>query len=197
MKQILPALALAASVLAGAPAVYAQTTTYRATMSGPAEATPNASPGYGIATIVIDLTANTLQFNIPFTGLIGTTTAGHLHCCTASPLTGTASPATAVPSFPGFPTGVSSGNYSVLLNLLDPATYNPAFISSHGGTVASAASALAAGLSGNQSYLNIHTSAYPGGEIRGFLVAVPVPEPANWAMLAAGLAFVGFRLRRR
>jgi hypothetical protein len=197
MKHVLPALALAASVLAGAPAAYAQVTTYRATMSGPAEATPNPSPGYGVATIVIDLSANTLQLTIPFADLVGTTTAGHLHCCTAAPLTGAAPPATMVPSFPGFPTGVSSGNYSVLLNLLDPATYNPSFITGNGGTVAGAASALAAGLAGNQSYLNIHTTAYPGGEIRGFLVAVPIPEPANWAMMAAGLAVVGFRLRRR
>ena len=195
MKHIIPALALAATVLAGAPAAFAQTTPYRATMSGPAEDTPNASPGYGVAMVVIDLTANTMHMMIPFADLVGTTTAAHLHCCTTDGLTGVAPPATALPSFSGFPTGETAGNYSVLLNLLDPAIYNPAFVAANGGTAAGAASALMAGIAGHQAYLNVHTTAYPGGEIRGFLV--PVPEPANWAMLAGGLAIVGWRMRRR
>ena len=41
-----------------------------------------------------------------------------------------------------------------------------------------------AALASNKAYLNIHTNVYPGGEIRGFLTAVP--EPATWMMMMMG-----------
>lgn len=44
------------------------------------------------------------------------------------------------------------------------------------------------------TYFNIHTSNFPGGEIRGQIIVTPVPEPATMMALAAG---VGFMLRRR
>jgi len=53
--------------------------------------------------------------------------------------------------------------------MLDPASYNPAFVASHGGTAASSAAALLDGLKAGQSYLNIHTTMFGGGEMRGFL----------------------------
>ena len=48
-------------------------------------------------------------------------------------------------------------------------SYNPAFVTAHGGTVAGAEADLLAGLKAGQAYLNIHSSTFPGGEIRGFL----------------------------
>ncbi len=196
MRRILSLAALALAMLA-APVAFAEVTYYRATMSGPAEATPNASPGYGVATIIIDDVAMTMSMSIPFFDLLGTTSAAHLHCCTAAPLTGIAGVATAVPNFPGFPTGVSTGLYEQTFNLNDAASYNPTFITNNGGTAASAAAVLLGGIAGNQSYLNIHTDLYPGGEIRGFLVASPVPEPEAWAMMMLGLAGLGLGLRKR
>ena len=45
------------------------------------------------------------------------------------------------------------------------------------------------------AYLNIHTTNFPSGEIRGFLRAVP--EPSTWAMLLLGFAGIGFIAYRR
>jgi hypothetical protein len=46
-----------------------------------------------------------------------------------------------------------------------------------------------------EAYLNIHTTTFGGGEIRGFLTAVP--EPSTWAMMILGFAGVGFMAYRR
>jgi hypothetical protein len=51
------------------------------------------------------------------------------------------------------------------------ASYNPAFVTANGGTTAGAEAALLAGLEAGQAYLNIHTTMFPGGEIRGFLAS--------------------------
>ncbi len=49
----------------------------------------------------------------------------------------------------------------------------------------------------NRAYLNIHTTQYPNGEIRGFVVSAPIPEPATWGMLGAGLVGLAVMSRRR
>jgi hypothetical protein len=72
-------------------------------------------------------------------------------------------------------------------------SYNPAFVTAEGGTVAGAEAALEAGLLAGETYINIHTSAFPGGEIRGFLAAVP--EPSTWAMMLIGFLGLGFAFR--
>ena len=188
MKQVLSILALAAAGLAG-PAL-AQT--YQVVASGPAESPPNASPGNGVVTL--DLNASTLMVDLPFRELVGNTTAAHIHCCTLDPFSGTAG--IAIP-FDDFPTGVRSGTFSATLPLYETSTYDPAFLAAHGGSARGAASALLDGMNANEAYLNIHTSAYPNGEIRGFAVAAPVPEPSEWGMLAGGLGALWWVSRRR
>lgn len=144
MKRSVSSLVLAFTMLVSSVA-FGATTTYRSTMSGPAEAPPVASPGASLATIVIDDIAMTMSLSVPFIDLLGNTV------------------------------------------LSDPGTYNAAFITAHGGTVETARTFLLNGINANESYLNIHTNLYPNGEIRGFLVAMPIPEPASWLMLGAGL----------
>jgi hypothetical protein len=195
MKKVLSSLAFAAASLIAVSTAQAQTADnqWRAVGTGSLESTPNDSPGYTIAAFELS-SSNMLMIDMPFKDLQGTVTAAHIHCCASTAFTGDAG--IAVP-FTDFPTGGHSGTYSMALDLTQDATFNSAFLSSNGGSADSARAALLAGIDANQAYVNIHTDQNPNGEIRGWLVAAPIPEPATWAMLGVGLAGLGFMTRRR
>jgi hypothetical protein len=159
------------------------------------ESPPTGSPGTGFAQVTIDTAANTMDVMVTFSGLTSGTTASHIHCCTTSPGTGNAGVATTTPTFTGFPPGVTSGTYDHTFDMSLASSYNPAFVTANGGTVASAEPVLLAGLSAGDAYLNIHTTNFGGGEIRGFLHAVP--EPSTWVMMILGFAGVGYMAYRR
>jgi hypothetical protein len=173
-------------------AAFAGIITYDTFLNGGNESPPNASPGIGFAIVTIDTILQTMEVNVTFSGLQGPDTASHIHCCTASPGTGTAGVATTTPTFTGFPSGVTSGSYDMVFDLTAASTYNPAFVAAQ-GSVANAEAALLAAMALDETYLNIHTTVVPGGEIRGFLVATP--EPATFLM--AGTALAGLALLRR
>jgi hypothetical protein len=78
-------------------------------------------------------------------------------------------------------------------DLTQASSYSPALIAAEGGTVAGAEAALVAGIENGETYLNIHTTMFPTGEIRGSLVAAP--GTASLALL--GSALLGFSLIRR
>jgi hypothetical protein len=197
MKAIIGTTLLVCALGLAAPASHAQVQVYNAFLSGPAESPPNASPGTGFAKVTINPVANTMRVEASFSGLLGTTTASHIHAATAIPFTGTAGVATTTPTFAGFPLGVTSGTYdSGLLDLTSATSYNPAYITANGGTTTSAEAALLAAISQGRSYLNIHTSVVPGGEIRGFLVATPEPGTVG-LFLASGLSGTLFLRRRK
>ena len=100
-------------------------------------------------------------------------------------------------TLPGFPMGLTSGSYTTPspLDLTDPATYTASFVTNFGGgTTAGAEAALLDGLNSGTAYFNIHTSEFPGGEIRGFLA--PIPEPQTWALMITGFGLLGAVMRR-
>ena len=96
---------------------------------------------------------------------------------------------------PAFPWAFTSGTYNQTLDMTLASSYNPAFVTAEGGTVAGAEAALFAGLASDMTYLNIHTTNNPGGEIRGQL-ALAAPEPGTFLLACAVLAGLAIRRRR-
>ena len=186
----LASLLLGALMAQAAPAA-ATPMTFTANLSGANEIPPTSSTGTGFASVVLDPMAQTLQVNATFSGLTSNDVAAHIHCC--APLGTNAGVATTVPAFPGFPLMVTSGNYtSAVFDLTQALIYNPAFVTLEGG-IPQAEAALITGIENGQTYFNIHTVNFGGGEIRGQLE--PAPEPASLALL--GSAVLGFAMVRR
>jgi hypothetical protein len=190
MKHVLSVLALAAST--GLASSMAGAQTFRAVEAGALESPPNASPGWGLTELTVSGT--TVFVDSRFRDLLGTSTEAHIHCCTTTAFTGNAP--IAVP-FTGFPTGAHASTYNKGLDMSKDSAFDPAFLSGNGGTATSAFSALTTAIGAHEAYVNIHSNQFPNGEIRGWLVAAPIPEPASWAMLGVGLAGLGFMARRR
>jgi hypothetical protein len=190
MKKALSILALATAAMAAAPLTQAQK--FRTVEVGALESPPNASPGWGITEV--DISGSKLLIDGKFQDLMGTVTGAHIHCCTSTAFTGDTGIAIPLTSVP---TGVNASAWKETIDLTKDASFDPAFLAANGGTVSSAVTALTTAMSAHEAYVNIHTSTNPNGEIRGWLVAAPIPEPATWAMLGVGLAGLGFMARRR
>ncbi len=161
-----------------------------------AELTPEVDGATGSGFAFFSLTGSMLSISANWTGLSGTTTVAHIHCCTAAPGTGTVGVAVTPGTLPGFPVGVTSGTYDEVIDLDDPASFTATFVTNFGGgTIAGAQQALFNGFDNGAAYFNIHSTDFPPGEIRGFLVAVP--EPTTVVMLAFGMVAPAVPAARR
>lgn len=144
--------------------------TFTANINGPSEVPPTTSPAFGTGLFTYDVATDDFSWNILYTDILlsGPETGAHIH---------QEAPASNV----------------------GPIIIPLALGSSKTGTVklGSVAGASLASLVTNEWYVNIHTAANPGGEIRGQIVGVIVPEPS--AIVAAlALGGVGLvALRRR
>ena len=195
-KTSLSMLALIAIVFAAPVGSQAATVAYSANLSGTSESPPNASPGTGFATVTVNDVTKLMAVHAEFSGLLGATTAAHIHCCFFTGLNAVV--ATQTPSFIGFPLGVTSGTFDATFDMNLASSYRPGFITDSGGTVAQAFAVFLLGLNSGTAYFNIHSSVFTGGEIRGNLQAVPLPAALPlFATILAGGGLIAWRRKRK
>lgn len=205
IRHILACAGAVALLAAGIGPASANQLVYVGNLSGAQEAAPNTSPATGTATLTIDDQLLTMRVEFTFSGLQGTDTAAHLHCCTPAPNLSNAGVATVVPTFTGMllgtNLGVTSGSYDFLFDMTLPSSWNPTFLnaSPSNGDTSLAFAALLSGIQSGQAYLDIHSTVYSGGEIRTFFTGPPaaVPEPQTFALMLASLLGIAVAGRRR
>jgi hypothetical protein len=195
MKLLMLSLVAAAAALMS-PLASAHPVTLTGTLSGAAESPANNSTGFGHVTVVFDDDAWTMRVAFDYADLVGTSTAAHIHCCTALANAGTAGVATQVPRFFGMVTGVHSGSYDNTFDMTLASSWNPAFVIAQ-GSIADAFAALSSGFFSESAYLNIHSTTVPGGEIRAFLHVTTVPEPESYALVLGALLVLCGTTKRR
>lgn len=120
-------------------------------LSGANETPPNDEAGYGAAVVIINDQLTKIKVHASFYGLTGPASAAHFHV--GNP--GTAGPV--VLPFSNFPAVDSTSKYKTTLKAAD---FRP------GGGLQTFDDAIQAFFEGRM-YMNIHTAAHPGGEIRG------------------------------
>ena len=157
MKLFMTMALLTAVLLLGAVTAEGAIVNYNFPINGAQEVPPVITPGSGFGQVTLDTLLNQLDWNITFSGLLGSETAAHFH-----------GPA---------PVGSNAG---VQINL-------PVGSPKIGNAILSdlQVTQVLAGL----WYVNIHSTQFPPGEIRGQVI----PEPTTLGLLLLG----GLALLRR
>lgn len=179
--------------------LFAAPITFIAHLDGLSEEPPNGSQGTGTALVTIDDMAHTMSVDVVFSDLSTGNTAAHIHVINGpgdTNTTDTVGPvATTTPTFPGFPSGTTSGTYDMTFDTTLASSYRAGWITDSGGTTELAETELFAGITSGRAYLNIHSATFPGGEIRGFLTLVP--EPASLTLALIGIVSLAVLMFRR
>jgi hypothetical protein len=157
-KHLLTVLALTAGLLGSAAGASAQTFTLTATLTGAGETpAPGLNTGaFGSATVVVDVTARTVTYNVQVFNLPSGVTASHIHVGAVG---------TAGPVVVNFAPPVNASNDFGFSGTVK----DTEFVLRADQGIRSADDMFQAILGGN-SYVNVHSSVNPGGEIRGQLV---------------------------
>ncbi len=144
--------ALLATALAAAfvTSAYADTVSYTAKLSGRSEIPKTDSKGKGKLEASFDTTSKELKYTLTFSGLSGPATAAHFH----GPATRAQSAGVITPIGGANPTSPVSGS----VTLTDDQ---------------------AKALHASKIYVNVHTAADPGGEIRGQVLRVKAKKTAS------------------
>ncbi len=138
-------------------------TTYVAVLTGASEVPMNPSSATGNATVVLNAAQTQVSISCQFQNLLGTYTASHLHA-------------------PG-PIGV---NAAVIIGFVSPGAPWVFSNANHNGTLVNFLAAITpvqvGYLNSGQVYANVHSTVFPGGEIRGQMGAQPVPtSKSTWS----------------
>lgn len=148
-------------------------TLFTLSLSGANETPPVVSPGIGTGTATLNATNDLFTFSFNYSDMVAPVTVAHFHNAPA----GTPGPVVYDLIASGDGTaGATSGTMS--------GTWTPAE-----GLTANLSSLLADGI-----YVNLHSSTFPGGELRGQWQVVP--EPTSF-LLVGGVAVGGWWVRRR
>ena len=163
--KLLPLILLAGSVLAA----QAQSVLFSVSLDGAQEVPSVATAGIGSGSLTLDATTGAISYNISYSGLIGLSSLMHIHLA---------------------PPGVNGG---VIYNFTGAGFTAGA---TAGSVIGSGSFPLAdiPNLIAGNTYVNIHSTSFGGGEIRGQLLVVPEPTVAALGGLA-GLALVVWRRR--
>jgi hypothetical protein len=145
------------------------TSTYDTSLLGINESPPNNSQGKGHCLVSIDTNTSKLTIICKFNNLEGLTTTAHIHAITSSSGSGTAMPATSLPTLTNFPKDIKDGVYNHSLDMLATSSWNLDFLMKYNNSTKLALTALITALDEGKVYLNIHTNKYTSGEISGYL----------------------------
>ncbi len=128
------------AAVAAWPMAQAAVTSYKASLGGAAEVPPVTTAGKGTAQVNVDSATKQVSWRVDYSGVSGPPAAAHIHCGAAA----------------GANAGVA---VSLGTNLASPIEGSAAMTD-----------AQLADLAAGKCYVNIHTAANKGGELRGQLV---------------------------
>ena len=145
MRRVAPVIALVVVVLVLAPVAAAQT--LGAVLTGSQEVPPNTNPGFGNATVTFDATRQNINVTITVANLGATINNFHIHEAPAG------SNGPVVVNLIGlggqFVNGTMTGTFAIAADVAQRMLANP-----------------------SNFYVNVHTTALPGGAVRGQLAYV-------------------------